>query len=208
MKYVALDIESTGLDTEKDQVLQIGIVIDDLADPKPLNELPTLNLYVQQDRYEGSAFALQMNNNIMKVLAGVKELPEGAIMTSQKQIEGGVFLDEDGRVVATNNPVLDFFYRNLGTLQDKITVAGKNAAGFDIPMLPKSITNCFDHRVIDVGSIYLEKDDEKVPGLTKCLQRAGVNFAISHDALGDAFSVVECIRYRFQEAEAPECSCK
>jgi len=197
MKYLALDIETTGLDPQKDQILQIGMVVDDTENPKPVEELPKLNLFIKHERYEGSSFALAMNTWILDILNSTSEPPEGSSIVNSEVLSAGVYLDEDGYLAHTNNPVLKFLFDNFKDLTEKITVAGKNAAGFDVPFLPDAITNAFDHRVIDVGSMYLRKEDKKVPGLKTCLSRASLLNEVSHDALDDALDVVKLVRYHF-----------
>ncbi len=197
MKYLALDVETTSLDPVNGQLLQIGLCVDDLSDPKPLDELPKMNIFVYHTEIKGQPFALYMNDWILRIIAEVDELPEGAIMSDMAQLNSGLYTDENGNVVHTNNPVLNFLKDHFLGIKDKITIAGKNAAGFDIPFLPKSITSCFHHRTIDVGSMYLEDGDEVVPNLAECLKRAEIDKEVSHCALEDAMDVVRLVRKNY-----------
>ena len=200
MKYLSLDLETTSLDPVNGQILQLACVVDDLLDPKPLDELPRLNVFIHHDEIKGQSFALQMNSWILEILAETEPLPEGAIMSNMLQISSGVYTDDNGNIAHTNNPVLDFLYRNFGGMGEKITVAGKNVAGFDIPFLPKPISSCFLHRVLDIGPLYMEKEDVKIPDMATCLVRAGIDKSVTHCALDDAFQVVKLIRAYFNPA--------
>lgn len=72
MKYVSIDIETTGLNPEKCQVLQIGAVIEDTSNPLPFEELPKFNCIVEHDDYLGQPTALKMNSWIFEILSGLE----------------------------------------------------------------------------------------------------------------------------------------
>ena len=55
-KYVSLDIETTGLNPENCQVLEIGAVIDDGT--TPIEECPTFHCYVDHGLILGEPFAV------------------------------------------------------------------------------------------------------------------------------------------------------
>ena len=71
MPYVSIDIETTGLDPETCQILEIGAVWDDWT--KPIDELPVYHRLVYHKEYRGSAYALAMNANLLKQLSGQQE---------------------------------------------------------------------------------------------------------------------------------------
>lgn len=54
-----------------------------------------------------------------------------------------------------------------------------------------------DLRVIDPAIWYMEIADERVPGLSTCLKRAGLEVGNLHDASYDAMAVVQLIRNRY-----------
>ena len=50
MKYVSIDIETTGLNPKTDNVLEVAAIIDDTERPEvPIGELPTLHLLTPED---------------------------------------------------------------------------------------------------------------------------------------------------------------
>ena len=71
LTYVSIDIETTGLDPETCQILEIGAVWDDWT--KPIDELPVYHRLVYHKEYRGSAYALAMNANLLRHLSGQQE---------------------------------------------------------------------------------------------------------------------------------------
>lgn len=49
MKYVSIDIETTGIDNENTQTLSIGLVVEDTVDIKPIEELPKLEIAILKE---------------------------------------------------------------------------------------------------------------------------------------------------------------
>ena len=71
LSYVSIDIETTGLDPETCQILEIGAVWDDWT--KPIDQLPVYHRLVYHTEYRGSAYALAMNANLLRHLSGQRE---------------------------------------------------------------------------------------------------------------------------------------
>jgi len=194
MRYVSIDLETTGLDWDNDQILEVGVVLDDLQNPIPLDQLPTLRLLVCHDRIEGNPFALAMNAHLIKEIAdrdvysgfGVKYTgttasgsitPQAIGYTIRKFLKLNGYIEEGDRIT--------------------ITVAGKNVSG-DLRALDK--TGWGKHikarsRLQDPGSMLSLASDDVPPGLGECLARAGYNKSVTHKAVEDAMDVVRCIRY-------------
>jgi len=79
MKYISIDIETTGLDPQQNDIIEFGAIIEDSNDPKPLEELPQFQTYVHDGNpLFGNVFALNMNANIIRILA---EKPEECDIT-------------------------------------------------------------------------------------------------------------------------------
>ena len=67
MKYVSIDIETTGINREKCQVLSIGAVIEDTNNPRPIEELPKFHAaIVGREGLYGEPFALNMNKSLIE----------------------------------------------------------------------------------------------------------------------------------------------
>lgn len=173
--YLAIDLETTGLVPEAHQILQVGAVWDDGG---KLEELKKINFLIQREDYSGQAYALQMNAGILKQIAtGATELP---ILDRVQAIQ---FINE-------------FVNKCVGNDKDKIFVAGKNAAGFDIPFMKWAgfCVDRFKHRVIDPGSMYYS-DFGYPPSLGEINDKLGLD-AVTHDALDDALNIVKVIRHK------------
>ena len=182
MKYVSIDIETTGLDWETCQVIEIGAVIDDWVTPIP--NLPTFRCYIDHGIFHGQPYALSMHAKIFR-----------AIATKDTNVD-----------IITERYVAQQFYtwlelQGLNPRLDKIVVAGKNFAAFDrnfLDCLPDwELKIRMKHRFIDPGSMYYRPGiDDEPPNMEECLRRAGLPTNVSHKALDDAFDVVKLIRWK------------
>lgn len=185
MKYLSLDIETTGLDKDVHDILSIGMIVVDtekVGKDVKLEDLPTLHIAIQPvGGVTGDLYALNMNKDLIEGL--VEGHVEGAEIVEPHEVE---------------MRVLDFIAEEIGGYE-KITVIGKNAAGFDIPFIKShypEISGWFSHKVLDVGSMYFDANLHKdVPSLKKCKEIAGIDGIVTHNALEDAFDVVLLERY-------------
>jgi oligoribonuclease (3'-5' exoribonuclease) len=192
MKYVSIDLETTGLDPQTCQILQIAMVIADTEDhTTPVEALPSFVGYLKSDEYRGNAYALQLNAEILKVLCG-------KVKTQDPIYEATWPLRDDMR---------DFLDAHIPCPQP-VVLAGKNVGGFDLPFLLEhgllnyGIGDRLDHRVLDPGPMYALPSDKVVPGLKVCLKRAGYDEEVTHDALDDARAVVKCIQAHMKGIKA------
>jgi oligoribonuclease (3'-5' exoribonuclease) len=201
MEYISIDIETTGLGRENDQTLEIGAIIENTHDILPFNEIPKFHAIIQHDRYSGSAYAINMNQRIFKILADYpRDMNEAVIYASKYN------------VVSVNDITRKFYnwcYDNLQNkpktikLPIKSVVAGKNFTDFDKPFLNKlpdwTEWFQFDRRVLDPGILFTDfMMDQKVPSLGVCLERAKIkDTVVTHDAIQDAWQVIEVLRTKY-----------
>jgi hypothetical protein len=196
MKYVSIDIETTGLDPQRCQVLQIGAVIEDTNYVVPLDTLPTFNCIVEHPEYTGQPMALSMNANILKILSGLEGLEKDSRVDYRKQhniIPVGMVAQSFAFWLLANG----FYSSATGGV--KINAAGKNFATFDkifLQALPNWQTKIqMRQRVIDPAILFVDwLGDDSLPNLNQCIQRAVLTGEVSHDALQDAVDVVRVIR--------------
>lgn len=181
MKYAAIDLETTGLDPKTCQILQIAVVVEDTEKAKDVavENLPTFCCFVDHDNdYRGEAFALQLNSWIFKILAGIQKPPAGQPIYAVPDARGA--LDA-------------FFIEQFGAT--RAVIAGKNAANFDLPFLRESgfqVVKGFHHRVIDVGSVFIDWTKKTPPGLPDIIQGP-----VAHNALDDARDVIRALRKKY-----------
>jgi len=203
MKYLSLDIETTGLDTERDQIIEFGcIAVDTNQHPSTWKTLHTI---IKHDRVEGSPYAIALNARIFEFLQQMETDPED--------------VENDWNVITPDQlfPLLLSFLQDAGfdfkNGHFTITVAGKNAMSFDVPFLknhfnkfnnlkfvgindPRHDTEQirFAHRGIDPSILYADfTNDERLPSLSECKKRANLDINVSHHALEDAWDVVMLI---------------
>ena len=225
MKYISIDIETTGLDPELCNVLSIGAVIEDSANPLPYEECPKFHAAILRHELNGSPRAITMN---AKLIADIGAYMEPATTTSRMELEketGMLFLNPDEVVEA----FYEFLY--LNSVVDNITIdhtgpwrlgrSGKSIPALSSRMKPVSITcagknfSTFDklflerlprwkqairikQRVLDPAILFVDwKQDEDLPNLLKCKERAGIQGIVTHNALEDAWDVVEVLRTKY-----------
>jgi len=177
MSYVSIDIETTGLNPDTCQVLEIGAVWEDWK--RPLKELPTYRRLIPHEEYRGNAYALAMNAGLLKQLSG-----EGKPW----------FLNED--------QVADDFAAWLKGCgwdgKTALTPAGKNFASFDrqflkrLPRFEQVVK--LHHRTLDPAVLWWKPEDEKLPDSKTCYERAGQDGKVAHTAVEDALAVVRLVR--------------
>jgi DNA polymerase III epsilon subunit-like protein len=68
MKYVSIDLETTGLNPHLHQILEFGAVIDDLSKPLNIDKLPRLHFYIDNGNITGDPYALTLNAGIIKTI--------------------------------------------------------------------------------------------------------------------------------------------
>ena len=205
MKYVSIDIETTGLDTENNQVLSIGAVIEDTTKKLSLEEIPKFHAIVLQRQLHGSPRALTMNGRLIELMG---EYLEGDTLKKMELHDIIDFYEADEVAKA----FYKFLQPHFATPQEMeikdvakvkkpllINVAGKNFGTFDnvflkkLPWWQKLILA--KQRIIDPAPLFIDwENDEELPSLTICKERAGIKGKVTHDALEDAWDVVEVLR--------------
>jgi hypothetical protein len=196
MKYVSIDIETTGLDPEKDQILEFGAVIDDTLRPDvPIEELPTFRMLVGHDRITGEPEAITMNAGLIAEIAKTpmsRDGKTGCCHASRLAANFAVFLINNG------------FQVNIGG-QYEYVVAGKNFGVFDRAFLDRvghwNGIHRTKRRTLDPAILYFDPlTDDAPPSLNECLKRAGFDSVVKHTAVDDALDVVRVLRHKWRKA--------
>lgn len=189
---VSIDIETTGLDPSYCQILEFGAVIDDLQNPKPIDDLPKFHCYVDHAVMTGEPYALAMNAKIIERIAK-KTTPYTYLKPADIHPQFHAFLVKYGCQSGTRWSI-------------KVNVAGKNFAAFDKRFIekiwPSNPAVAFNHRILDPAMLYFDPSkDEAPPSLSVCLERAGINKTVSHTAVEDALDVLVLIRKHYKIGE-------
>ena len=210
MKYISVDIETSGLNPEQNQVLSIGAIIEDTTKKLNFEEIPKFNALVLQHQINGSPRALTMNKGIIELMGEYLEGNE-EVRTKHEQHSGYIFCSPEEVVkefyyFLWNN--LDGNIRSPGNERPKldgntksilINVAGKNFGTFDklflekLPWWKKLIQP--KQRIIDPAILACDwNNDDALPSLKQCKERLGVKGLVTHNALEDAWDVIQILR--------------
>lgn len=210
MKYVSIDIETTGLNFETDQILSIGLVIDDLS--KPLineSELPKYEIifdYTEQ-RLNGNIYAINMNSDLFERIIKLKEFQKSMKVNNpinpliKPKPNHSIYFIEPNLKLVIHNKIVEILDQHFD-IKQAINVAGKNVSGFDLPFLQYNYnldeTLRFRHRTLDPSILFAKKDNNQLPDLGECKKRAGfINTDVAHKSLDDALDVVKLLHYKF-----------
>jgi len=219
MKYVSVDVETSGLDDEKNCILSIGAIIEDTKTKLPYEQLPKFHAIVLQNEITGHPRAISMNKGIIQIMSeyleGTKEVR--ALLDERS---GYKFYDKDevikhffdflfingyqyelpGAVRVVDGRALPILCSNTKSIT--INVAGKNFGTFDKLFLEelmwwKKLIRV-RQRIIDPAGLYCDWiNDETLPNLDECKKRANIDGAVTHDALQDAWDVIKVLRNKY-----------
>ncbi len=184
MQYFSIDIETTGLNPNCDQILQIGIAFEDTDDITTFKDIPKAEVLVKHKRIEGQPFAINMNQDLIRRLAD-KNNTEDKIWDHEIEMWLRKFIN----------------IHTKGGIDGKstINVAGKNFNSFDRVFLEKHINPCylrFRHRAIDPAMLCIDWTSDKLPSLQECLENCKENGKVKHTAVEDALDVIRIIRLK------------
>lgn len=189
--YYSIDIETTGISPDSDQILEIGIVVEEVGSNKPLSELYRFKSIVMHPRYEGSAYAIMLNERIWKMLANRKEYEEHGVQFND-------FYDIPKAIKTWLDNIPDEL-KEYDNGRYKLVCAGKNVGTFDYQFL-KRLPNWNKYfiptvRFIDPAMLYLDwKIDNSLPSLSDCKKRANLDELVTHDSIEDAWDVIQVMR--------------
>ncbi len=186
MPYLSIDIETTGLDPETCQILEIGAVWEDWF--STLVDLHTFHCYVVHKQIVGQPFALALNADTLRRIANPQETEGNFLAPSEVADRMAAWLARCGAA-------------------ETVTPAGKNFASFDRQFLKRlpdfEMKVRLHHRTLDPALLYWLRTDEKLPDSKTCYERAGMDPKVAHTALEDALAVVRLIRTGVKHLRQP-----
>lgn len=225
MKYLSIDIETTGLSFENHQILSIGVVVEDTTKKLPLAEIPKFHCAIVDEEIRGSLFALNLNKELIDTInlwnisnsdtRSTIEDKTGMIFCKKEEacehlfrflyrngmLDSSVYNSEMNKmVVMYENDMYPAITRV--TKPSQLNVAGKNFATFDklfLEQLPRW-KQLFKvrQRIIDPTVLFTKwNEDEQLPNLTTCKERANTGGAVTHDAIEDAWDVIQLLRTQY-----------
>lgn len=207
LKYFSLDLETSSLDSETGQILQFSAIYEDPKLQLSFEDIPKFNRYIKHDFYHGQDYALWLNSEILLKLSKykndwtTKEKTESEIVTSLE------------RLFADFEDWIRYVIEEPGNKNVYINAAGKNFGTFDLQFINKALIRIgmkedyqikFRHKILDPAILYVNDEDESLPGLDKCLERAGIirekhkdGGIVTHNALQDCYDVIELLRKKY-----------
>lgn len=223
MKYLSIDVETAGLNPAEHDLLAVAIVPGDDSKDQTPEELARESLLLVLPARDGSirgevgAMVLHAESG-----TGILRRLERARTWLEKQSSANGWgpFEADPRganwIAAWRSgaaiPVEDWLLYGRG-FTENVVVAGKNVGTFDLRFFEKDhglktcVLSRFDHRVLDIGPMFLRSEDDRVPGMSKCRERTGVTMPpgwLAHDPLTDAVEVVLMVRAARKQREFAE----
>lgn len=225
MKYLSIDIETTGLDSENNQILSVGVIVEDTSKKLPFEEIPKFHCAIVHEEVRGSLFALNLNKDLIGTI-NLWNISKEEVKKEIEEDTGMIFCKEEEvcehlfRFLFKNSMLDSYFYS--GSINDVVQVingvvypvvtrvnrtshlniAGKNFATFDKLFLEKlpRWKQLFKvrQRIIDPTVFFTKwNEDESLPSLTICKERANTGGEVTHDAIEDAWDVIQLLRTQY-----------
>ena len=188
MKLFSIDIETTGLDENLHQTLEIWVAFWDTNTEFKRELIDVLCIRLTHDKIDWDKNALFMNAALISEIERYKRNPFET--------------DNNTVYVMPYNaiPVLKHWIEDI-TQWEAANIVWKNFGSFDLKFLNKlwfSDALKYRRRIVDVWSVYLEKTDDVVPDLSECKRRAWMDDTIvKHEAVEDALDVLELVNNKF-----------
>lgn len=197
MVYISIDLETTGLDWDNNQVIEFGAVLEDTNNILPLDQLPTYHAYIKHPggNLFGNIFALNLNAGIIEKLKNERDYKD-----EYNYVKVDALADDFLSWLKVQGlEIKEKTWNDKATFSCTINVAGKNFNGFDRHFLDR-IPGFSDKirmrtRVIDPAVLHVDwHNDDTLPSLDGCLQSAGVEGYVTHLAVDDAMDVIKVLR--------------
>ncbi len=199
MKYFSIDTETTGLDFDNNQIIEFGAIFEDPNRLLSFREIPKFKRIIRHESYTGSAVAISMNARIFKIISDYERMRPGTEKDVFKELHGIIYVDE---LIGQFHEFAIQCYQHydLSLPSRGINVVGKNFAGFDGRFIEPLNQNQLkiNHVIGDPATLYTDFfKDETFAGLQVCKDKAGIDGAVSHDALEDAWDVIQVFRKKY-----------
>lgn len=211
MRYLSIDIETTGINPDFCDIIEFGAIIEDTENQKSYELAPKFHRYLKPPRpegYRGETYAINMHAE-----TGIwKEINRIEMLQAEGERNGGLMgqdAEDIKKLIAPRKLLHEFTcwlidngYENISKERGRakvnlgnVTVAGKCFFAFDWNFLKPLFGGRICRRCIDPAILWWEPTiDEKLPDTGACLRRAGIGSTEVHTSLGDAWDVIRLVR--------------
>lgn len=197
MRYVALDTETSGLDPQKHDLLEVGAIYDDLKLAYIPKQDPFHAVIIPYGDFLICPVVAKMHQRLWDLMEKVDK---------EELDYQGWYLDE-GIAFCRPEALVDAFEKWLQSngFDNKITIAAKNPnfdreALYSVDRFKKRIR--IRYRMIDPMHYFIRRTDDVPPNLTECMKRAGEQIQNLHSAVDDAWAVAKLMRHAFKTEQA------
>lgn len=208
MIYVSIDIETTGLDSDVHQTIEFGAIIEDSNNPKSYEDSKKYRRIVlaRDKKYVFSSYAAKLNAGLIELISDIENSKDGVNFFNNENLsQSAIYSDElmiDFKFWLAQN---GFKENKSGVIE--VVAAGKNFASFDKRFIEamgrikmESLGIRFHHRTIDPASMFIDwKNDTTPPSTDTCKKRAGLIGEVKHEALADAWDVIQLLRKQYPQ---------
>ena len=205
MIYLSIDIETGGLNSEKDSLLEFGAILEDTNNIKSFEDIPKFQTYIINDNIVGDPFALNMNKDIIEKLAKYPKNEKEYNFTNYSDLSNKFYqwllnIKYDNMYLNENQCIYSSGARYSNSMN--MIVAGKNFLTLDYKFLenvPEFIYLFKIHKtILDPAILYADwKKDTHLPSTIMCNDRSNVINDGLHTALADAWNVIELLRKKY-----------
>jgi len=189
MKYISVDVETTGLNPEKNQLLEIGMVIEDTQKPNEhVDNLPKCRILIPHKEYQINTYCMNLHRSLFIELD---------LVDWDRLKKEGFYRDDNKNYYSLPDNVFSIIatWTNKHLGERKYVTAGKNFYGFDYNFLKPLLGSLkFHHRSLDPCTLFMQPEDKVPPDLAECCKRAGIDIQGYHTAVGDAKTVIHLLR--------------
>ena len=192
MRYVSLDLETTGLEPGINRVIEMAMVLEDTSKRTPVKDLPFFRCYVKHKAAYWDAYCLKLHRHAPAMAAqNIEALPGLTEEGDFGSLDGVPIYSWD---LATTRAI--DWLASHGFTREKgkqATPAGKNFGAFDRLFLDEELRSVFNRRALDPGSLLVDWSKTELQSLAELLGREP-----AHNALDDARDVITVLRRAYK----------
>lgn len=189
-KIIVISCESLGIDPLKSDLLEIGLIVEDIKNPKEFDDLPKKRIWVDKEYYKGTPQAITANCHILNKICDLRE-------------KNSIQLVKPDNVC---DKILNFLkneFASFGKFDKLIPVAGFNYASLCKPFLSrlKDFESLpLDARSIEVHNQFINWNDDNldiIPNFSSVKEKAGLEKKVYHDTISCCWDVINILRRNY-----------